>query len=299
MLLTWLGSYRNNTLWYIQVKGIVQHFWQIGLLPLYSFKATWVCTSAPDFSDNTVTSLDGGVFQELHSRGTCWAEWFHNNTFAEQNPVCSFWIWWVLREACAVKQLLLCHLDLKTTGTVTSKPAHMAATGILAQDQLAKMLNYHFQRLQKQRENCQTQVWGCVGGNVYKLGSWRRPGSGPGTGPGPRQHGEELMSLLPPASVYKRPQTAAAPTLSSPCLMHRSLLSAAVWAPAGPTCAWLALLWSGWSWAWVCLYGRRAPWPLQSASQRARCQQASRPRLRSSRVLAPVTCHCCSGLERN
>lgn len=33
---------------------------------------------------------------------------------------------------------------------------------------------------------------------------------------------EELMSLLPPASVYKRPQTAAAPTLSSPCLMHRS-----------------------------------------------------------------------------
>lgn len=56
------------------------------------------------------------------------------------------------------KQLLLCHLDLKTTGTVTSKPAHTAATGILAQDQLAKMLNYHFQRLQKQSENCQTQV---------------------------------------------------------------------------------------------------------------------------------------------
>lgn len=46
--------------------------------------------------------------------------------------------------------------------------------------------------------------------------------SGPGTGPGPRQYGEELMSLLLPASVYKRPQTAAAPTLSSPCLMHRS-----------------------------------------------------------------------------
>lgn len=84
------------------------------------------------------------------------------------------------------------------------------------------MLNYHFQRLQKQSENCQTQVWGCVGDNAYKFGSWRGPGSGPGTGPGPRQYGEELMSLLLPASVYKSPQTAAAPTLSSPCLMHRS-----------------------------------------------------------------------------
>lgn len=47
------------------------------------------------------------------------------------------------------------------------------------------------------------------------------------TGPGPdergRQDEQELFTLLVTASVYKRPQTAAAPTLSSPCLRHKSV----------------------------------------------------------------------------
>lgn len=34
--------------------------------------------------------------------------------------------------------------------------------------------------------------------------------------------GWTLITLLVPASVYRRPQTAAAPTLSSPCSEHKS-----------------------------------------------------------------------------
>lgn len=60
-----------------------------------------------------------------------------------------------------------------------------------------------------------------VGDNVHKLGCWRGTGSGPDEN-FRRQNGQRLTSLLPLASVYRRPQTAAAPTLSSPCLMHRS-----------------------------------------------------------------------------
>lgn len=45
--------------------------------------------------------------------------------------------------------------------------------------------------------------------------------------PGPderrRQKQQDLMILLVIASVYKRPRTAAAPTLSSPCLRHKSV----------------------------------------------------------------------------
>lgn len=60
-----------------------------------------------------------------------------------------------------------------------------------------------------------------VGDDVHKLGCWRGTGSGPDEN-FQRQNEQRLMSLLLLASVYRRPQTAAAPTLSSPCLMHRS-----------------------------------------------------------------------------
>lgn len=51
--------------------------------------------------------------------------------------------------------------------------------------------------------------------------------SGVVRGPGPdtrgRQKRQESIILLVTASAYKRPQTAAAPTLSSPCSRHKSV----------------------------------------------------------------------------
>lgn len=44
------------------------------------------------------------------------------------------------------------------------------------------------------------------------------------------------------------------------------LLSAAVCALAVQISAWLGLLWSGWSSAFACLYGKLAPWQ-QSSNQ--------------------------------
>lgn len=94
------------------------------------------------------------------------------------------------------------------------------------------------------------RTWCFPQGDSRSWSAWKRKA----------ENRRELLILPATASVYKRPQTAAAPTPSSLCSRRKSLLSVVVSALAGQISAWLCLLWSGSSSALACLYGRQAPW---------------------------------------